>query len=157
MLSFASRPARGLTASSRAFLSEVLPERDADRSRGLRAAYVKGVADAQRVAREAVLCVAQSVQPATPSAKCVLAWSCEFRKARVEHWLHTPYAWWGERTCFDWRGLWETNALPSDRALLDGEAFRVGPQPPSLPVSPLILRFQAAQGARPSTPRCSSC
>ena len=89
----------------------------------LRKSYVKGVAEAQRVAREAVLSVAQTVKPGESERQVCGRLEREFRKARIAHWLHTPYAWWGERTCFAWRGLWETNALPSERVLLEGEAF----------------------------------
>jgi hypothetical protein len=50
--------------------------------------------------------------------------------------LHTPYAWWGERTRFDWRGVWETNALPSERRLQEGEAF-------ILDAAPIVAGFPA--------------
>ena len=102
----------------------------------MRAAYVKGIANAQRVAREAVLFVADSVKPGDTERQVCARLEREFRKARVEHWLHTPYAWWGERTCFEWRGAWETNALPSDRALREGEAF-------VLDAAPLVAGFPA--------------
>jgi Xaa-Pro aminopeptidase len=89
----------------------------------LRATYVKGVANAQRVAREAVLAVAQGVRPGDTERQACARLEAEFRRAKIGHWLHTPYAWWGERTRFDWRGMWEPNALPSDRVLQEGEAF----------------------------------
>ena len=93
------------------------------RDGGLRAAYVKGIAEAQRVARAAVLTVAESVKPGDTERAVCARLEREFRKARVEHWLHTPYAWWGERTRFDWPGRWESSALPSERVLEAGEAF----------------------------------
>ena len=89
----------------------------------LRASYVRGIAAAQRVAREAVLSVAASVKVGDTERQVCARLEREFRRARVEHWLHTPYAWWGERARFAWRGQWETHALPSDRALCEGEGF----------------------------------
>ena len=83
----------------------------------MRTAYVKGIAHAQRVARAAVLCVAEGVKPGDSERQVCARLEREFAKARVKHWLHTPYAWWGERTRFDWRGSWETNALPTDRVI----------------------------------------
>jgi len=102
----------------------------------MRAAYVKGIANAQRVAREAVLCVAKSVRPGDSERQVCARLEHEFVKARVKHWLHTPYAWWGERTRFDWRGTWETNALPTDRVLAEGEAF-------VLDAAPIVAGFPA--------------
>ena len=102
----------------------------------MRAAYVQGVAGAQRVAREAVLSVAESVRAGDTERAVVLRLEREFRKARVRHWLHTPYAWWGERTGFNWTGRWETSALPSERALEPGEAF-------VLDAAPIVLGFPA--------------
>jgi Xaa-Pro aminopeptidase len=89
----------------------------------LRADYVKGIANAQRVAREAVLTVAQSVKPGDSERQVCARMEVEFERAQVKHWLHTPSAWWGERTRFDWQGGWEVNALPSQRVLQEGEAF----------------------------------
>jgi len=60
----------------------------------------------------------------------------ELARAKVQHWLHTPYAWWGERTRFDWQGRWETAALPSARRLAAGEPF-------ILDVAPLVAGFPA--------------
>ena len=89
----------------------------------LRAAYVRGVGSAQRVAREAILAVAPTVKPGDTERAVCARLEEEFRRAKIVHWLHTPYAWWGERTRFDWRGMWEANALPTDRVLREGEAF----------------------------------
>ena len=102
----------------------------------MRTAYVKGIADAQRVAREAVLCVAEGVKPGDSERQVCARMEREFAKARVKHWLHTPYAWWGERTRFDWRGTWETHALPTDRVLVEGEAF-------VLDAAPIVAGFPA--------------
>ncbi|HYP99412.1 MAG TPA: M24 family metallopeptidase [Polyangiaceae bacterium] len=102
----------------------------------MRTAYVKGIANAQRVAREAVLCVAETVRPGDRELDVCARLEREFAKARVKHWLHTPYAWWGERTRFDWHGTWETNALPTSRVLAEGEAF-------VLDAAPIVLGFPA--------------
>jgi Xaa-Pro aminopeptidase len=84
---------------------------------------VKGIADAQRLAREVILVVSETVKPGDTERGVCARLEREFARAKVAHWLHTPYAWWGERTRFDWRGRWETNALPSERVLQEGEAF----------------------------------
>ena len=64
----------------------------------LRLAYVKGIAETQRVAREAILSVAEGVKPGDTERGVAARLEREFRRADVAHWLHTPYAWWGERT-----------------------------------------------------------
>jgi hypothetical protein len=105
-------------------------------SNQLRAAYVKGIASAQRVAREAILEVAQGVRPGDSERAVCARLEREFSRAKVAHWLHTPYAWWAERTRFDWRGSWEVNALPSERVLQEGEAF-------VLDAAPIVAGFPA--------------
>jgi hypothetical protein len=102
----------------------------------MRTAYVKGIADAQRVARAAVLRVAEGVKVGDSERQVCARLEHEFAKAKVKHWLHTPYAWWGERTRFDWRGTWEVNALPTDRMLAPGEAF-------VLDAAPIVAGFPA--------------
>ena len=102
----------------------------------MRTAYVKGIAHAQRVARAAVLDVAEGVKPGDSERQVCARLEHEFAKARVSHWLHTPYAWWGERTRFDWHGLWETHALPTERRLGEGEAF-------ILDAAPIVAGFPA--------------
>ena len=102
----------------------------------MRTAYVKGIANAQRVAREAVLHVAEAVKPGDSERTVCARLEREFAKARIRHWLHTPYAWWGERTRFDWHGTWETNALPTERVLAEGEAF-------VLDAAPIVHGFPA--------------
>ena len=89
----------------------------------LRAAYVKAIAAAQRTAREVILSVAETVKIGETERAVCARLERGFARAGVRHWLHTPYAWWGERTRFDWQGVWETNALPSDRQLRAGESF----------------------------------
>jgi len=117
----------------------------------MRTAYVKGIANAQRVAREAVLCVAESVRPGDSERTVCARLEREFAKARVQHWLHTPYAWWGERARFGWRGTWETNALPTDRVLVDGESF-------VLDAAPIVAGFPgdfAYSGCAPGDPEAA--
>src|SRR3954463_8396025 len=118
----------------------------------MRAAYVKGIAHAQHVAREAVLCVAESVKPGDSERQVCARMEREFAKARVKHWLHTPYAWWGERTRFDWRGTWETNALPTDRVLVEGEAF-VLDAAPIVAGFPADFAYSGCAGADPEATR----
>ena len=102
----------------------------------LRAAYIKGIANTQRVAREVILGVAEGVKPGDTERGVCARMEQAFARAKVAHWLHTPYAWWGERTRFDWHGNWETNALPSDRVLQAGESF-------ILDAAPIIQGFPA--------------
>ena len=102
----------------------------------MRAAYIAGIANAQRVARDAILTVAETVRPGDTELAVCERIARELARAKVQHWLHTPYAWWGERTRFDWSGRWETEALPSDRRLEPGEPF-------ILDVAPLVGGFPA--------------
>jgi len=88
-----------------------------------RAAYIAGIAGAQRVAREAILTVAAGVRPGETERAVCARIERELALAKVGHWLHTPYAWWGERTRFDWHGTWVVEALPSERKLEEGEPF----------------------------------
>lgn len=88
-----------------------------------RTEYIAGVARAQGVAREAILTVAQTVRPGDSERDVVERIERELARAKVHHWLHTAYAWWGERTRFDHFAIWETSALPSERRLAEGEAF----------------------------------
>ena len=102
----------------------------------MRSADIRGTAEAQRIARECVLAVAPTVKPGDTELGVCARLEREFRRARVEHWLHTPYAWFGERTRFDWSGTWELHALPSDRVLGEGEAF-------VLDAAPIVAGFPA--------------
>jgi Xaa-Pro aminopeptidase len=102
----------------------------------MRAEYVRGVANAQRVAREAILAVAEGVRPGDSEREVCARIERELSRAKVRHWLHTPYAWWGERTRFAWPGRWETSALPTLRVLEPGEAF-------ILDVAPIVDGFPA--------------
>jgi hypothetical protein len=46
-----------------------------------------------------------------------------FARAGIRGWLHTPYAWFGERTRFGGFGHWEPDALPTGRRLEPGEPW----------------------------------
>jgi Metallopeptidase family M24 len=105
-------------------------------SKELRRSYVEGVGNAQRVAREAILAVVESVKVGDSERAVCARMEREFSRAKVTHWLHTPYAWWGERARFDWHGSWEVNALPSERLLREGEAF-------VLDAAPIVAGFPA--------------
>jgi Xaa-Pro aminopeptidase len=102
----------------------------------MKSAEIRGVAEAQRVAREAVLSVAESVRPGDTERAVVARMEREFVRAKVRHWLHTPYAWWGERSRFDNFPIWETSALPTERRLQPGEPF-------ILDAAPLVAGFPA--------------
>jgi Xaa-Pro aminopeptidase len=102
----------------------------------MRSEYIARIANAQRIAREAVLTVAQTVRPGDSEREVCARITRELARAKVAHWLHTPYAWWGERTRFDWHGRWETQALPSERRLEAGEPF-------ILDAAPLVAGFPA--------------
>jgi len=101
-----------------------------------RSAYIAGIANAQRIAREAIMSVAGGVRPGDTERGVCARIEHELARAGVRHWLHTAYAWWGERTRFDWSGQWETNALPTERVLQAGEPF-------ILDVAPIVAGFPA--------------
>jgi Xaa-Pro aminopeptidase len=119
-------------------------------SAGLRAAYVKGIANAQRLAREAILTVSQGVKPGDTERVVCARLEREFARAKVAHWLHTPYAWWGERTRFDWHGRWEPSALPNDRVLQEGEAFILDAAP-IVDGFPADFAYSGTAGGQPVT------
>jgi len=102
----------------------------------LRARYIRGIANTQRITREVILGVAESVKPGDTERAVCARLEQAFARAKVNRWLHTPYAWWGERTRFDWHGNWEASALPSDRVLREGESF-------ILDAAPIIAGFPA--------------
>jgi Xaa-Pro aminopeptidase len=111
---------------------------------------VKGIANAQRLAREAILTVSQGVKPGDTERGACARLEREFARAKVQHWLHTPYAWWGERTRFDWHGRWEPSALPSDRVLQEGEAF-VLDAAPIVHGFPADFAYSGTAGGQPVT------
>lgn len=95
----------------------------------MRTGTVHGVARAQRLAREIVLEVASSIRPGQTEREVVGALERRFARARVKRWIHTPYAWWGERTRFGGFRTWEADALPTERVLREGEPFVVDAAP----------------------------
>ncbi|HEV8245167.1 MAG TPA: M24 family metallopeptidase [Polyangiaceae bacterium] len=101
-----------------------------------RAAYIAGIANAQRVARDAILEVAERVRPGDTERAVAARIEAKLAAAPVHHWLHTAYAWWGERTRFDGFRIWEWSALPSERRLEEGQCF-------ILDVAPIVDGFPA--------------
>jgi hypothetical protein len=95
----------------------------------MRTGTIRGVARAQALAREVVLEVAQSVRAGQTEREVVASLERRFAKAKVKRWIHTPYAWFGERTRFGGFHQWEPDALPTERVLADGEPFVVDAAP----------------------------
>jgi len=79
-------------------------------------------------------------------------------RAGVRAWLHTPYAWFGERTRFAGFHHWEPDALPGDQRLAEGDAFILDAAPfvdgypadyaysGALGPSPELVEMQSALG-----------
>ena len=97
----------------------------------MRRAQVEGICRAQRLAREVILDVAQTVKAGDREREVAARIEAKLAAAKVHRWLHTAYAWFGERTRFGGFGNWESSALPSERRLAEGEPF-------ILDVAPLI-------------------
>jgi Metallopeptidase family M24 len=89
----------------------------------MRLATVRGIAEAQRVTRNVIHDVAGTI--AAGESERAVARRIEGRllRAGVRAWLHTPYAWFGDRTRFAGFHDWEPDALPSERRLAPGEPF----------------------------------
>jgi hypothetical protein len=102
----------------------------------MNAATIAGVARAQALAREVVLEVAQTVRPGQTEREVVDRLEDRFARAKVRRWIHTPYAWFGERSGFGGFSVWEVSALPQDRRLEEGESF-------VLDAAPLVDGFPA--------------
>jgi hypothetical protein len=84
---------------------------------------VRGIAAAQRLTRAVVHDVAESLADGDTERAVSTRLEEGLLRAGVRVWLHTPYAWFGERTRFAGFHDWEPDALPTDRRLLPGEAF----------------------------------
>jgi len=102
----------------------------------MRRAQIEGIGKAQALARAVILEVAATVRPGASERAIAGRIEARLAKAGVKHWLHTAYAWWGERTRFGGFGTWEVDALPTARALQDGEPF-------ILDVAPLVAGYPA--------------
>lgn len=84
---------------------------------------IRHIAEAQKRAREIVLEVFHSVRAGDTEREVVERMERLFAKVGVHRWLHTPYAWWGERSRFGGFATWEADALPTRRRLTEGECF----------------------------------
>jgi hypothetical protein len=84
---------------------------------------IHGIATAQRVARGVIHDVAETVAAGESEATVARRIEEGLHRAGVRVWLHTPYAWFGERTRFAGFDHWEPEALPSERRLEAGEPF----------------------------------
>lgn len=94
-----------------------------DNPRAMRRRDIEAFARAQRLTREVVLEAAQALRPSDREWDVARRIDEGLCRLGVRHWLHTPYAWWGERTRFASFAHWQPDALPTDRALQEGEAF----------------------------------
>jgi Xaa-Pro aminopeptidase len=84
---------------------------------------ISGIAEAQRVTRSVVHDVVGTVRAGDTERELAERLEAGLVRAGVRTWLHTPYAWIGERTRFAGFHHWEPDALPSGRRLEDAEAF----------------------------------
>jgi Xaa-Pro aminopeptidase len=84
---------------------------------------VRGIAAAQRLARSVVHDVAATIKAGDTERQAAERMESALERAGVTCWLHTPYAWFAERTRFAGFHDWEPDALPTDRRLEPGQAF----------------------------------
>jgi len=99
-------------------------------------ADIEGVCRAQRLARAVILDVAHGVRPGQTERGVAARIEAKLAVAGVSRWLHTAYAWWGERTRFGGFHTWEPSALPTARVLQEGEPFIID-------VAPLVNGYPA--------------
>lgn len=92
---------------------------------------IRGIAVAQRLAREAIHEAAAGLRAGDREIDVARRIERRLARAGVRRWLHTAYAWWGERTRFARFVDWEPDALPSERRIVEGEPF-------ILDVAPLV-------------------
>ncbi len=90
---------------------------------GFNRASIAGTARAQRLAREVIHEVADSLRPGDREIDVARRIDEACRRAKVRKFLHTGYAWWGDRTRFAKFVDWEPDALPTTRTLEPGECF----------------------------------
>jgi hypothetical protein len=89
----------------------------------MRLADVAGIAAAQRVTRAVIHDVAGTLAAGDSEQAVAQRLEAGLVRAGVRAWLHTPYAWFGERTRFAGFHDWEPDALPTGRRLDPGDAF----------------------------------
>lgn len=86
-------------------------------------AEIAGIASAQRLTRAVIHDVAGTVAPGQTEREVARRLDDAFRRAGVRSWLHTPYAWFGDRTRFAGFHHWEPDSLPGEKRLEEGEGF----------------------------------
>jgi Xaa-Pro aminopeptidase len=96
----------------------------------------RGVARAQRLSRDVLHDVARTVRPGDREIDVTRAIEEKLERAGVRAWLHTAYAWWGDRTRFARFVDWEPDALATDRRLREDEPF-------ILDVAPIVDGYPA--------------
>ena len=84
---------------------------------------IAGIAAAQRVTRAVIHDVAEGVVPGDTETGVARKLEEGLKRAGARSWLHTPYAWFGDRTRFAGFHHWEPDALPTERRLGEGEGF----------------------------------
>ncbi len=89
----------------------------------MRLAHVRGICEAQRVTRAVIHEVADTLEAGQSEREVAERIEARLERAGAGAWLHTPYAWFGERTRFSGFDHWEPDALPTDRILEEGDAF----------------------------------
>jgi hypothetical protein len=97
---------------------------------------IRGIARAQRLAREVLHDVAPTLRAGDREIDVARRIEERLGRAGVRHWLHTAYAWWGERTRFAGFAHWEPDALPTERRLAEDEPFIID-------VAPLVDGYPA--------------
>ena len=89
----------------------------------MRLEEVRGIAAAQALARSVIHDVAATLAAGDTERRVAERIEDRLTRAGVKVWLHTAYAWFGERTRFGGFHDWEPDALPTERALLPGEPY----------------------------------
>lgn len=84
---------------------------------------VRGVGRAQGLARRVIHDVSRTLRPGDTERGVVERLEAAFARAGVRGWLHTPYAWFGDRTRFSGFEHWEPDALPTARRLEEGDPW----------------------------------
>lgn len=73
----------------------------------MRLDQIRGIADAQRLTRFVIHDVAGTMRAGDTERAVAERLEAGLLRARVRCWLHTPYAWFGERTRFAGFHDWE--------------------------------------------------
>jgi len=84
---------------------------------------IAGIGEAQRVTRGVIHDTAETVMAGDTEREVAERLEASLVRAGVRRWLHTPYAWFGERTRFAGFHHWEPDSLPGPRRIEPGEAF----------------------------------